>query len=115
MPGAPPPQPQVLPSIEPDPDVDNLEICKGTAQKWLISDDGLKAMVENPDGYENVKAYMKACDQLAKAQAFKQAIAVQGLQGQGPAADLGGTQDIQPPQQQGDVPQGSPAPTGGDQ
>lgn len=111
MPGAAPPQPQVLPSIEPDPDVDNLEICKATAQKWLISDEGLKAMVENPNGYENVRAYLKACDQLNKAQQFKQAIATQGLQGAGPAADLGGTQDIQPPQP--DTPQGSPAPSGG--
>lgn len=96
-------QPIYLPSVAPDPDVDNLQVAGDTAKKWLISDAGLEAKQTNPTGYQNVLAYAKACSQLAKAQALKQAIATQGLAGQGPGADLAAAESIAapPPQKQG--------------
>ncbi len=101
-------QPIQLPSIAPDPDVDNLQIAGDTAKKWLISDAGLDARQTNPQGYANVLAYSKAASQLAKAQAFKQAIATQGLMGQGPGADLAAAESIAaPPPQKQEGPQGS--------
>lgn len=91
-------EPQFLPSVKPDPDVDDLKVASETAQKWLISDKGMELKQSQPMAYENVKAYKKACDQLGLAKQFKQLVAAQGMQGQGPAADLGGAEDIQPPQ-----------------
>ncbi|MGH9426945.1 MAG: hypothetical protein ACRD2L_11670, partial [Terriglobia bacterium] len=88
------PQGSFIPSVLPDPDVDNLKVAQETAKSWLISEAGMDAKTNNPAGYENVKAYAKACDQLQKMILFKAALATGGVQGQGPAADLGGSQDV---------------------
>jgi hypothetical protein len=88
----------MIPSVEPDPDVDNLKVAGDTAKTWLVSEAGQDAKINNPAWYMNVKLYAKACDQFAKVALLKQAIASQGLAGQGPAADLGGAEDVQPPQ-----------------
>lgn len=93
-------QPIMLPSIQPDPNVDDLNIAGQTAKKWLISDAGLAVRDSNPPGYANVLAYSKACTQLAKMEMLKQAIASQGLAGQGPVADLAGAESMQPPPHQ---------------
>lgn len=94
-------QTDFIPSIQPDPLVDRLDIAHDTARKWLLSDAGIAAQTDNPPGYLNVRAYMMACDQQAKQIAFRQAVAAQGLTGTGPAADLGGAEDIPSPGQPG--------------
>lgn len=88
-------KPILVPSVKPDPDVDDLNIAGQTAKKWLTSDAGLA--LQGTPGYENVVAYSKACTQLAKMEILKQAIAAQGLSGQGPAGDLAGAEAMQPP------------------
>ena len=98
QPPQPPPAPQLIPSVEPDPDVDDLAVAAQTAKTWLISDEGMQAQQQNPAGYANVKAYLKACTQLGKMQQLQQAIASQALMGQGPGNDLAGAEAMQPPQ-----------------
>jgi hypothetical protein len=97
----------MIPSVEPDPDVDNLKVAGDTAKTWLLSDAGQEAKVENPNWYTNVKLYSKACEQLQKMQMLTQAIAAQGLAGQGPAADLGGAEGV-PPEPDPNAPTDSP-------
>lgn len=96
--GAPP---QIIPSIKPDPDVDDLKVAADTCKTWLISDAGLEAAETNPPGYANVKAYKKACDMLGKMQQLQQLVASQALQGEGPLADPGGGEHIQSPPAKG--------------
>lgn len=93
--GAPP---QLIPSVQPDPDVDDLKVAADTAKTWLISDTGMEAQVANPAGYANVKAFLKACTQLEKQQELQQQIAAMAVQGEGPAADLGSAEKMQPPE-----------------
>lgn len=64
----------LLPSIQPDPVVDNLVICLDTAKRWLVSDAGIAAETNNPMWYGNVRAYANACDQLQKMQEIQQAV-----------------------------------------
>lgn len=108
--GTPAQPPPLIPSVEPDPDVDNLKVAGETAKTWLISDAGQEAKVNNPPWYLNVKLYAMACTQLQKLAMLKEAIASQGLAGQGPAADLGGAGDV-PPAPDPNAPSGSSPPT----
>jgi hypothetical protein len=59
MMGMPPPPPQRVPSIEPDFDVDNHVLAADIVRRWLVSDAGRMAKLENPAGYENVMLHMK--------------------------------------------------------
>lgn len=93
--------PQIIPSVKPDPDVDDLKVAADTAKTWLISDAGIEAAETNPAGYANVKAYKRACDQLGKMQQLQQLVASQALQGEGPLADAGGGEHIQSPPARG--------------
>jgi hypothetical protein len=95
--GFPGQQAMFLPSVKPDPDVDDLKVAADTCKTWLISDAGLEAAESNAMGYENVKAYKKACDQLGKMQQLQQLVAAQAMQGEGPLSDLGGGEHIQSP------------------
>lgn len=100
-------QPQMLPSMVPDQLVDNLPIVIATVKKWLISEKGMEAKQTNQPGYQNVYLYLKAADSMQKMEELKKAFAAQASQGQGPAADLGGSEHIgqpqppQPPQEKG--------------
>lgn len=106
-PQAQPSQPQMLPSLAPDPLVDNLPIVVATTRKWLNSEAGMEAEKENPPGFQNVYLFLKAADSMQKEQELKQALASQAAQGTGPAADLTGAGNItqpqppQPPQEKG--------------
>ncbi len=115
MPGEPPqppPQPQFIPSVKPDPLVDNLSVAMQTAKDWMISDAGIEASTQNPNGYMNVRAFINACDQLQKQQEFQTATVSQAIQGNGPAADLGGAEHISsPPSNNPSAPE-PPSPTG---
>lgn len=99
--GAPP---QIIPSVKPDPDVDDLKVAADTCKTWLISDAGLEAAETNPAGYANVKAYKKACDMLGKMQQLQQLVAAQAMQGEGPLNDLGGGEHIKSPEAKGIMP-----------
>lgn len=90
--------PQPVPSIAPDPQIDDLKVAADTAKAWLISDKGLEVKQAAPLGYMNVLLYAKAAMMIQKQQELQQAIAAQGLAGQGPGADLAGAMQMQPPQ-----------------
>lgn len=90
--------PQVLPSIQPDPDVDDLKIVATTANKWLISDKGIEAMTQNPVGYANVKAFFKAASQMEKAKELQQQVAAMAVAGEGPMADPMGAEKMNSPE-----------------
>lgn len=112
QPPAPPQPPLLIPSVQPDPDVDDMGVAAQTAKDFLISDKGMEAQQTNPAGYANVKAYLKACSQQQKAAEFKQAIAAQGLAGEGPGADLAGAESMTPPPHQEPPQPGSPPSSG---
>lgn len=54
------PQPIELPSIEVDQLVDNHDVEADICRKFLVSEAGRLAKVENPAGYKNVLLHMKA-------------------------------------------------------
>lgn len=94
----------LLPTLQPDPVVDRLDVAKETARKWLLSEKGLAARKDQPGAYANVRLYMQACDMMMKGQQMQQALAAAGASGSGTAADLGGAEDVVPPEQGGAVP-----------
>jgi hypothetical protein len=59
MSGMPPPQPQTVPSVEPDFDVDNHGVEADICRRWLVGDAGRLCKTENPAGYQNVLLHMK--------------------------------------------------------
>lgn len=108
-----PTPPQSVPSVQPDPNVDDLKVAGETAKGWLISDKGMEVKQANPAGYQNVLLFAKACQMLQKQAEMQQAIAAQGLSGQGPGADLAGAESMNPPpHQQPKAPTGQPPSTG---
>lgn len=56
--GAPMPPPEPQPSIPPDFDVDNNQVAISTIVSWAVSPEGMRAKVENPQGYANVIAQL---------------------------------------------------------
>ena len=47
------------PSVPVDPDVDNHQIEAEICRKWLVSDVGRDAKINNPEGYMNVLLHFK--------------------------------------------------------
>jgi len=92
-----PTPPQPVPSIVPDPNIDDLKVAAATAKAWLISDKGLQVKQANPAGYINVYLFSKACAMMEKQQEMQQAVAAMALQDQGPLADAGGAGAMLPP------------------
>lgn len=62
--GAPPPQEQEVPAIQPDPDIDNPELRFRILRGWLQSEAGRQSRVDNEPGYRNVLLYAKAYKML---------------------------------------------------
>jgi hypothetical protein len=60
-----------------------------------------------------VKAFKKACDQLSKQKEMQTAIASMAMQDSGPAADLGGAQQMEPPPNHGTAGPPKQEPQGG--
>jgi len=88
----PPQQPQEMPSVEIDPDVDNHQIEAAICKEWAVSAAGRLAKKENPDGYKNVLLHMKA--HLAIVQQQQQAqqlhddqLALAGVHGKSNTSD----------------------------
>lgn len=92
--GAPP---QTIPSIQPA-DYDDLKVVATTVNKWLISDEGLEAQQNNPVGFNNVEAFWKAASQMEKLKELQQQTAAMAMAGEGPAADMGSANAMQPPE-----------------
>lgn len=59
MMGQPPPQPQEMSSVEVDPIIDNHQIRFEIDKKWLISEAGRQAKLDNQNGYKNVLLHAK--------------------------------------------------------
>ena len=59
MPPMPPGPPE--PSVEPDPVLDDLQTYIATCREWASSEAGREAAVENPGGYQNVRAFVAKC------------------------------------------------------
>ncbi len=70
--GAPPPQPQSMPSVEVDPIVDNHQVESEICRTWAISLAGRQCKIENPQGYQNVLLHMKAHLDIVAQQAMQQ-------------------------------------------
>ena len=58
--GLPPQPPMEIPSVEPDAEIDNHALRFGIARKWIISEAGRQAKIDNEAGYRNVLLYAKA-------------------------------------------------------
>lgn len=87
MQGLPAPQPQRVPSVQPDFDIDNHQLSADIDRRWLIGDAGRLAKTDNPAGYENVLLHMKMHMDMNAQQQQQQMMAqmqVQQLQPQGP-------------------------------
>lgn len=59
MMGQPPPQPVETPSVEIDPIFDNQQIEFEICRKWIISEAGRQAKIDNEAGYRNVLLHGK--------------------------------------------------------
>lgn len=65
-------QPQELPSVEVDPILDNHQLEADICRRWLISDVGRLAKLENPQGYKNVLLHLKAHMDIVAQQMMQQ-------------------------------------------
>ncbi len=81
--GNPLPQPtqKEFPSLEPDPEIDDMEVVIKATKQWLQKN-FIKADTE-PKGYANVKAYLKIAKQYAEDDAKRQAMMQAAAQGPG--------------------------------
>ena len=78
-------QPIPMPSIMPEPDVDDPKVCVAEAKKWCLKN--FDQEVTNPGGYANVLAYLKVSSRLAAQQAAEAALTMAQTQdGKGKAA-----------------------------
>ena len=70
--------PIVIPTITPEPDVDDPQVCQLLAKKWLQKN--WQQQQTNQKGYANVLAYLTVSAQLAKEQAAQAALVAQQAQ-----------------------------------
>ena len=70
--------PPELPSVEVDPDYDNHDIEFQTVRKWVISEAGRQAKVDNEAGYRNVLLHGKMHQMIGQQMMMQQAMAGQG-------------------------------------
>jgi hypothetical protein len=84
-PGGPNLPPIVVPSITPEPNVDDPAVCQSEAKQWLLAN--FEQAETNPKGYGNVLAYLTVSAQLAKQQ---QAAAALTMQAQAQAGEKSG-------------------------
>ena len=65
----------VVPSIIPEPNVDDPAVCHSEAKQWLLAN--FEQNETNPKGYNNVLAYLTVSSQMAKQQAAAAALTMQ--------------------------------------
>lgn len=71
-------KPIPVPSIQPEPGVDDPQVCTALAKKWLLKN--FDQEQTNRAGYANVLAYLKVSAQMAKEQMAEAAMAAQQQQ-----------------------------------
>jgi ribosomal protein S27AE len=71
-------KPIPVPSIMPEPDVDDPKVCVAIAKKWLLKN--FDQETTNRNGYMNVLAYLKVSARLAKQQMADAAVQAQQAQ-----------------------------------
>lgn len=77
--GSPPPEPQQIPTVEIEPDIDDDEIHADTCREWLIDPDrGQFEKINNPGGYMNVVAHFRLHNQRMQQQQMQQAMMAAG-------------------------------------
>jgi hypothetical protein len=76
------PQLPEVPSVEIEPDFDNHKIHFEICRKWIISEAGRQAKVDNPEGYKNVLLHAKAHLSIMQQQEMQAA----QMQGAAPGA-----------------------------
>jgi hypothetical protein len=76
------PQLSEVPSVEIEPDFDNHKIHFEICRKWIISEAGRQAKVDNPEGYKNVLLHAKAHLSIMQQQEMQAA----QMQGAAPGA-----------------------------
>lgn len=67
--------PIVVPSIIPEPNVDDPAVCQSEAKQWLLAN--FEQAETNPKGYNNVLAYLTVSSQMAKQAAAAAALTMQ--------------------------------------
>lgn len=72
-PGFDPSMLEPKPSIEPDYDVDNHQVCLATSIAWAVSREGILTKERNPEGYQNVILNLRAHKMILDQQAMTQA------------------------------------------
>lgn len=84
QPGGPP---VVVPSIMPEPNVDDPAMCQQLAKKWLLKN--WQQEQTNPRGYGNVLAYLKIAAFMAKEQAAEATLTLASQHAQGQQGGAG--------------------------
>jgi len=91
-------QPQELPSVEIDPEIDNHQIEFEICRAWLVSEAGRLAKTDNPEGYKNVLLHAKAHLQVMQMQQMQQQMAQGAAPNEKPNEDtnapIKGDQDV---------------------
>ena len=76
---APMPEDEDLPSIEPDKDLDDMDVIQKTVRHWAQKNFDVREV--NPEGFRNVIAYYKVAVQYGKEAAAKQAMEQAAMKG----------------------------------
>lgn len=90
-----------MPSIQPNPDVDDLNIAVQVCKSWAISEEGQFIQRTNPKGYANVMFYLQMCNSIVSQQAEAQMMKQLSMMG-GPGGP-GFNGPVKPPPQRGQL------------
>ena len=86
--------PIVVPSIIPEPNVDDPAICQAEAKEWLL--EHWEEAETNPAGYGNVLAFLTVSSQMAKEQQAAAALTMQAQAQSGQKSGAGSGAPAQP-------------------
>ena len=86
--------PIVVPSITPEPNVDDPDVCQKEAKAWLL--DHWEESETNPAGYGNVLAFLTVSSQMAKEQQAAAALTMQAQAQAGTQSGAGQGAPAQP-------------------
>jgi len=79
-----------VPSIAPDPIIDQLPIAFEVCRQWLVSEAGRQTKIDNEMGYKNVLLYAAQCKMLIQEEMMQQQMLAAGSQATGePGAESG--------------------------
>ena len=93
-PAGPQAPPVVVPSIIPEPNIDDPAVCQSEAKQWLL--ENWEQAETNPKGYNNVLAYLTVSSMMAKQQQAAAALTMQAQANQGQQRGAGSGAPGQP-------------------